>query len=149
MFFFLLKALKAPNQLFLLKLQLLGFALILVDELLLVIDFFTTFLSSLSHLLVSELLYLASAFRNHLLDRLTLDMQIFLVLRVMLHFSHLILFELVFDGLSTLKFRNVHVVASVLNILTTLLLALEGLETLSSLLILFLRRFHLLLQQSK
>ena len=149
MFFFLLKALKASNQLFLLKLQLLGFALILVDELLLVIDFVTTFLSSLSHLLVSELLYLASALRNHLLDRLTLDMQIFLVLRVMLHFSHLILFELVFDGLSTLKFRNVHVVASVLNILTTLLLALEGLETLSSLLILFLGRFHLLLQQSK
>lgn len=58
-------------------------------------------MSCLLHLVVPELLDLAPALGDHLLDRLTLYGQVILVLRVMLHLSHLVFLELVFDGLGT------------------------------------------------
>jgi len=67
------------------------------------VHFLTTLLSRLFFFVVPELLDLASALGDHLLNRLALQAQVVLVLHIVLHLSHLVLLELVFDGLGALQ----------------------------------------------
>ena len=119
---------QASDQLLFRKLELLGLALVLVDQLLLVVDLFSALALRISKFLRLESFHGALALCNHLPDGFSLHVLGIKILMVILLLSQLVFFELLLHGLCTLQLANIHVVTRILNVLTALLLALKRLK---------------------
>jgi len=123
---------------------LLGFTLILVNQLLLVVDLLSTFLSGVGHALVLEVGHGALALGDHLTDRFAFHSLVVRILHIKLLLARKILLQLLLNTGGALHLGDVHVVASILHLLTALLLSLEGLVAAFTLLLLSHLSLHLL-----
>lgn len=144
----MLEALESSNELLFVILQFLGFTLVLVNQLLLVVDLVATFCTRCRQFLLGKGLHRILALSNHLADRLTLHSFCVEVLSIVLLFSHEVVFQLAFDGLSPLHLGHIHVVAGVLHILAAHLLALKSLLSSHALLLFLVLGLHLLLSNT-
>jgi len=131
-----------------LQLQLLGLALVLVNQLLLIVNLIATLSLSIGKLLLLEVLHSALALSNHLSDRLSLHVLDVEVLDIVLLLAHLVLLELILDRLGALELAHVHVVAGILHVFAALLLALEGCVAALTLLLLTMLLLQLLLSHT-
>lgn len=128
----------------LVHLKLLGLALVLINQLLLVVDLLSSFRSGVGHALVLEVLDRALALGNHLSDRLALHSLVVRILHVELLLAAKVLLQLLLNIRGTLHLGDVHVVAGVLHLLAALLLSFEGLVATFTFLLLSHLSLHLL-----
>ena len=129
----------------LVHLKLLGLALVLINQLLLVVDLLSSFRSGVGHALVLEVSDRALALGNHLSDRLALHSLVVRILHVELLLAAKVLLQLLLNIRGTLHLGDVHVVAGVLHLLAALLLSFEGLVPTFTFLLLSHLSLHLLL----
>ena len=100
MLLFFLEILQARDELLLLRLETLRLSLVLIDELLLVVDFLAAFSACLGLLLHLVVLYRVLRLGDHLSDRLAFHIFGVLILHVVVLLAHQVLFKLILDGLS-------------------------------------------------
>ena len=108
------------------KLELLSLPLVLVYELLLVVNLLAALSLCVSEFLHLEVLDSALALGDHLSDRFSLHVFLIEVLVIVLLLAHLVFLKLILDRLCTLQLADIHVVASILHVFASLLLAFEG-----------------------
>ena len=147
MLLLLLQVLESADELLFAHLELLGLALVLVDQLLLVVDLLTALCPSVGCTLVLEVGDRVFTFSDHLADGFAFHSLAVLILHIKLLLARQVILKLVLDGSGALHLRHVHVVAGVLDLLASLLLTLEGHVATFTLLLLSVLGVDLLLEE--